>query len=145
MAQTGTRVDPYTNFDFTIQIDGLTVGRFSECSGYGSSIDVITHAEGGAPAEKKLPGPNHYGNIVLRRGMDEERRLYDWHLDALRGDVRRMSGSIIIQNRRGEPQAQFDFVDAWPVRMSGPALNAQGSEVSVEEVELAVEDLRRVR
>lgn len=145
MAQTGTRVDPYTNFNFTVQIDGLTVGRFSECSGYGSNIELITHNEGGVMDEKKLPGLNRYGNIVLRRGMDEERRLSDWHRDALRGDVKRYSGSIIVQDRAGRPQAQFDFLEAWPVRMTGPALNAQGSEVAVEEVELAVEHLERVR
>jgi phage tail-like protein len=146
MPQTGQWVDPFTNFNFTVQIDGLTVGCFSEpCRGYSSTVDLILHNEGGRIEEQKLPGLNRFGNVVLRRGLDPDRTLYGWHLDALRGDVKRHSGSIIVQDRQGDPDAQFDFVEAWLTRMTGPALNAEGNEVAIEEFELAVEGLERVR
>ena len=37
------RVDPYRNFRFLLEIDGITQGGFSECSGFGSNIEVIEY------------------------------------------------------------------------------------------------------
>ena len=41
------RVDPYANFRFLIEIDGIVQAGFSECSGFGSSVEVIEYREGG--------------------------------------------------------------------------------------------------
>ena len=43
MAQTGQRVDPYGNFNFLVEIDGITRAAFHEVSGFDSTIDVIEH------------------------------------------------------------------------------------------------------
>ena len=37
MAQTGQRVDPYRNFNFLVEIDGITQAGFQDCSGFGAS------------------------------------------------------------------------------------------------------------
>ena len=41
MAQTGQRVDPYGNFNFLVEIDGITTAAFHEVSGFDSSIDIM--------------------------------------------------------------------------------------------------------
>ena len=49
MAQTGQRVDPYRNFNFLVSIsDGIAQASFTECSGLGSTTEVIEDREGGA-------------------------------------------------------------------------------------------------
>ena len=44
---TGQRVDPYGNFNFLVEIDGIARAAFQEASGFDSTIDVIEHREGG--------------------------------------------------------------------------------------------------
>jgi phage tail-like protein len=143
MAQTAERLDPLTSFNFLIQIDNITRAAFHECSGFNSVIDLIEHREGGAPSPLKLPGLTKYGNLVLRRGVTDDRELYEWHLAAVNGDVQRRSGSIVVLDRRGQETARWNFYDAWPQRWEGPALNSEGSDVAIETLELAVERLER--
>ena len=47
---------PHGNFNFRVEIDGITVAEFSEVSGLGASIDVIEYRTGGDPTIRKLPG-----------------------------------------------------------------------------------------
>ena len=44
---TGERVDPYRNFNFLVEIDGITQAGFSDCTGIGASTDPIEYREGG--------------------------------------------------------------------------------------------------
>ena len=44
---TGERVDPFVNFNFKVELDGIIQAAFHEVSGLDSSIDVIEHREGG--------------------------------------------------------------------------------------------------
>jgi phage tail-like protein len=145
MAQTGQRLDPAPGFHFRVEIDGITRAAFHECSGFSSSIDLIEHREGGAPHPLKLPGLNKYANVVLKRGVTEDRELYDWHLAAIEGDVQRKTGSIVVTDRRGDERARWNFFDAWPQRLEGPMLNSESQELAIETLELAVERLERVR
>jgi hypothetical protein len=55
------RVDPYKNFRFLVEIEGITQAGFSECSGFGSEVEVIEYREGGEPTSvRKLPGRVKY-------------------------------------------------------------------------------------
>ena len=144
MPRTADRVDPFLNFNFRLEIDGLHVAAFHECSGLDSTIDVIEHREGGGPI-RKLPGITKFSNIVLKRGITDNRELYDDHLRCTEGKVVRRDGSIVLMDRAGQDQvARWDFSQAWPAKWVGPALNAEGNDVAIETLELAHEGLRRV-
>ena len=41
MAQTGQRIDPFRNFNFLVEIDGISQAGFSECTGLSSTTEVI--------------------------------------------------------------------------------------------------------
>jgi len=143
MANTGQTIDPFLNFNFRVEIEGLQVAAFHECSGLESNIDVIEHREGGGPI-RKLAGLNKFPNIVLKRGITGNRELYDLHLAALDGLVQRKSGSIVLRDRADQEVARWDFVQAWPARWVGPSLTAEGNDVAIETLELAHEGIRRV-
>jgi phage tail-like protein len=143
MARTGQPVDPFLNFNFRVELEGLQVAAFHECSGLESSIDVIEHREGGGPI-RKLPGLNKFPNIVLKRGITDNRELYDQHLGALDGQVRRKSGSIVLMDRADQEVARWNFERAWPAKWVGPSLTAEGNDVAIETLELAHEGIRRV-
>src|ERR1035438_8445667 len=41
------RVDPFKNFRFLVEIDGITQAGFADCSGFGSNVEVVEDREGG--------------------------------------------------------------------------------------------------
>jgi len=137
---TGQIPDPYGAYNFLVEIDGITRAAFHECSGFDSTVDVIEHREGGENTTlRKLPGMTKYSNIVLKWGITDDRDLYDWHRQVVRGDIQRRNGSVVLLNRRGEETARWNFVRAWPSKWDGPDLNAEGTDVAIETLELAHE------
>ena len=141
---TAQRVDPYRNFKFLVEIDRIVQGGFLECSGFGSSVEVIEYREGGeASTVRKLPGKVSFPDITLKWGVTDSRELYDWHLAAVNGAVDRRNGSIILQDDLGNEATRWNFFNAWPTKWDGPSLSAKGNEVAVETLILAHEGMAR--
>ncbi len=144
MAQTGQRVDPYGNFNFLVEIDGIRRAAFQEVSGFDSTIDVVEHREGGDNlTPRKLPGMTKYSNIVLKWGITDDTELYAWHRSAVTGNVQRKNGSIVLLDRQGQEKIRWNFVNAWPSKWDGPDFNAEGNDVAIETLELAHEGIER--
>jgi phage tail-like protein len=144
MAQTGQRVDPYGNFNFLVEIDGIARAAFHEVSGFDSTIDVIDHREGGENTTlRKLPGMTKHSNIVLKWGLSDDIELYKWHRDAVNGNVQRKNGSIVLLDRQGQEKIRWNFINAWPSKWDGPDFNAEGNDVAIETLELAHEGVER--
>lgn len=138
--------DPFVNFNFVLEIDGIQRAAFHEVSGLDSSIDVIEHREGGENiTTRKYPGQVKYSNIVLKWGMTDEVELYEWHRKWASGDpsAKRASGSIVLQDRSGEPKARWNFFNAWPAKWTGPNFNAEANDIAIESLELAHDRLER--
>ncbi len=141
---TGTRVDPYRNFNFLVEIDGISQARFSECTGFGGSNDPIEYREGGENTTvRKLPGLTKYPNIVLKWGLTDSLDLYNWWKNIMKGKVDRRNGSIILLDTEGNEKIRWNFFNAWPTKWDGPDFNAKGNEVAIETLELAVEGTER--
>ena len=141
---TGEIPDPYGNFNFLVELDGISRAAFQECSGFDSTIDVIEHREGGENTVlRKLPGMTKFSNIVLKWGVTDDRELYDWHRNVVQGDIERKNGSIVMLNRKGEEVVRWNFMRAWPTKWDGPDFNAEGNDVAIETLELAHEGLER--
>ncbi|MEJ2747388.1 MAG: phage tail protein [Anaerolineae bacterium] len=141
----GAIVDPYGNYNFLVEIDGIARGAFHECSGFDSTIDVIEHREGGDfTALRKLPGMTKYSNIQLKWGITDDMALYNWHRDVVNGTLERKNGSIVLLGRDGAEVARWNFIRAWPTKYDGPDLNAEGNDVAIEMIELAHEGVERV-
>lgn len=137
-----TRQDPYAAFDFLVEIDGLTVGGFSECRGLSAEIDVIEYREGGDRGGiRKLPGLTRYSNIVLKRGITASRELWQWFRATATGAADRRTGRIVLLDRDRNPVAAFRFVEGWVARWEGPHLRAAGNDVAIETLEIAHEGL----
>jgi phage tail-like protein len=137
--------DPFNNFNFLVEIDGLSRGAFQQCSGFDSTIDVTEYREGGSnTTPRKIPGLTKHSNITLKWGVTDDMELYKWHKDAVNGDLVRKNGSIVLLNRKGEEVARWNFERAFPVKYHGPDLDAQKSELAIETLELAHEGLTRV-
>jgi phage tail-like protein len=138
-------LDPQGNYNFHVELGGISRAAFHEATGLDSSVDVIEHREGGWNlSPRKLPGQTKHANIVLKWGLSTDRELIDWHQRIVDGEIDRRDGSIVLLNRRGEEVARWNFVRAWPAKYTGPAFNAEGNDVAIETLEFAHEGVRRV-
>jgi phage tail-like protein len=139
----GKRNDPYGQFNFLIEIDGVVKGGFSEASGLTTDTNVIEYREGseqqGTP--RKLPGLIKYGNIVLKRGWTKDKSLWEWRKKVIDGKTSRAAGSIVLLDEARNEALRWNFREGWPSKWEGPALNAKTSEVAVETLEIAHEGL----
>jgi phage tail-like protein len=139
-----TRVDPYKNFNFRVEIDGIAVAGFSECGGLSSEVDVIEYREGQDGAVRKLPGLTRFSDITLKRGITRSDELQNWFRNILNGQADRRSGAIVLLDDQKNDVVRWNFVGAFPRKLEGPHLKAQGNDVAIETIELAVEGLERV-
>jgi phage tail-like protein len=135
------RIDPYRNFRFRVEIDGIVQAGFRECTGLGSHIEVIEIREGNEPssASRKVPGRVIYPDIVLKWGVTQSRELYNWHLAVIEGQLQRKNGAIVLLDLSGNEVARWQFIDAWPSKWDGPTLNATGNDVAIESLTLTCE------
>lgn len=132
--------DPYRNFNFIVEIDGLEVGGFSDASGFGASTDPIEYREGGDPARtRKLAGMTKYPNLVLKYGITDKHVLLDWYEQVVEGVIDRRQGRIKVLDVDGTAKMAWNFYGAWPTKWDAPDFSAKGNDVALETLELAVE------
>lgn len=141
---TGQRVDPYRNFRFLVEIDGIVQAGFSECSSFGSNVEIVEYREGGDVATvRKLPAKVSYPDISLKWGVSDSRELYDWHRAAINGKIERKNGSIILQDDVGQEKIRYNFFNAWPSKWDGPDFSAKGNDVAIDTLTIACEGVER--
>jgi phage tail-like protein len=142
MAATGDRNDPFSSFNFLVEIDGVTVAGFSECSGLTTETDIIEYRNGDEDITvRKLPGLKKFGNITLKRGFTTSKELWDWRKKVMDGKTERQSGAIVLLNEARQPALRWNFSEGWPRKLDGPTFNAKNNEVAIETLEIAVERL----
>ena len=139
-----TRPDPFGAFRFRVEIDGIATAAFTEITGLDSTTDVIEYRTGDMRAAAKLPGLHRYANIVLRRGITQDRELWEWRRRIIEGKIDRRDGSIALLADDGGEVMRINFRDGWPAKWEGPDLNAKTSEIAIETLEIAHEGLEVV-
>jgi phage tail-like protein len=139
----GSSVDPYKNFNFRVEIDGIAEAGFSDCTGLESEVSVIEYRQGGDPFTRKLVGRPRFGNITLKRGVTKSSELQDWHKKILEGlNDRRNVVIILLDDERSEVVRWIAF-NAFPRKWEGPQLHANGNEVAIESLELCCDRIER--
>jgi len=132
--------DPYGDFNFEVEIDGIVVGAFQKCSGLSYEADVITYRDSMDPYVKYRPGLKRFGRITLTKGYIGSTALWDWCQSVMRGRMERRHGAIHLYEDDGNtPATTYRFLDAWPVRWSGFKMDGHGTGTLVEEIELVTE------
>lgn len=133
---------------------GIRAG-FAEVSGLNSEIEMEDFREGGRNiGPRRFPRWGRYPNLVLRRGVTDDRALWDWWADVIthsytltRGSARpspRRNGVILLDGFDHQAIAAWFFSNALPERLSGPALAARSNEIAIETLELSHEGLLRL-
>lgn len=135
---TGQRSDPFPAHIFAVEIGGIIMATFSECSGLQGEVEVFEYQEGGQNRfVHRLPGRTKWSNLSLKRGLTDCPKLHDWYDEAFQGRVTREDVSVVIYNQAGDAVRRWTIRSAYPVKWVGPQLKASANEVAIETLELA--------
>src|SRR5262245_31025791 len=131
--------DPVVNIHFDVILDGAPMGSFTQCDGLGVEYEMKEIVEGGQlGAHIHLPGKMKYTNVKLTRPIDIFTiDLAVWFDTMMLNPMGRMPAQIVAQTTDGSPLRTWNLFDVFPVRWTGPQLNASGSQVATETLELA--------
>jgi phage tail-like protein len=141
MTATGARNDPYSAFNFIVEIDGVVVGGFAEAGGLTTETNIIEYRNGNEPVTRKLVGQPKFTQITLKRGYTDSRELWEWRKLVITGHTQRKSGTIQLLDEARQPALKWSFREGWPSKWEGPALNAKNNDVAIEALEIAIEEL----
>ncbi|RLA83725.1 MAG: phage tail protein [Epsilonproteobacteria bacterium] len=138
---------PLLNYRYRVEISGLVVAGFSEVSGLEQEIEVEEFKEGGSDFVHHFPKGIKHSNLILKRGLSTSDELRKWYQEVLKaishGSAIPKSSDIYISiiGPTGEDEIRFFIKSAYPIKWSGPQLNANGSDVAIETLELVHEGL----
>lgn len=134
----GVRADPYQGYNFLVEIEGILAGGFSDVSGLGVETEFLDYREGGVNEYvHRFATGTKYPPLILKHGLTLIDGLWSWHQEIVQGTVTRRNGTIYLMNAQGIPVMWWDFLEAFPVKWTGPELRASASQVAIESVELS--------
>lgn len=138
-------VYPFKKYNYDVQIDGKSVGGFSEVSAPDITIEPIEYREGNFSVNTagKQPGLVKYSNITLKWGMTTSMDLYNWTKEVENGKVARKTVVISLLDDEHKEIAKWTIIEAWPTKYQGPDFNATSNEVAIESLELVNEGITR--
>lgn len=137
--------DPYRSYNFKLDINGVSEGHFTECSGLSVKVESIPYREAGAnQIVRKIPGPVDYAAVTLRYGVTSSRELWDWLMKAVEGNVERKNVSIILLDSAGSSEVmRWNLQDAWPSEWQGAGLNTTDRAIAIDSLTLVFDRLER--
>jgi len=155
-------VDPYVRHRFDVDLgdDRPSLG-FTEVTGLSVRVqarpaeadaasevdwfdwgDRLGHAIGRAPSvqRRRTASPP----LTLRRGVTDDRRLWDWLQGWVTGRVETRDVRVYLLDDTGERARGWRCRDATPVRWSGPELAADHPAAATETLELTHEGIEAI-
>lgn len=132
-------------YRFLVELDGLIVGGFTEVTGLQAETELMELAEGGLNTHvHQLPKRTKYPPLVLKRGITNSSELWDWYANVVSGKITRKSGSVILQNQAGKELCRWNFFESYPVKWTGPDMNATTSSIAIETLQLVHNGIKTI-
>ncbi len=145
----GTRRDPDLQFCYTVEIDGITLGMFSEAGGIKWSMETENVKSGGNnDHEFYLLGRAKFDPLVLKRGfVAAEGMLFDMmkaNYDLTSSAAPRHKVDVVVLKRQNNTGlsglvglgeiGRFSFPNCFVQEWSGPQFNAKTSDITIESI-----------
>lgn len=134
---------PLPVFHFEVDWEGTNIG-FSEVSGLTSEAELIEYRDGASPefSKIKMTGLRKYSNITLKRGIaPADNEFFAWLNAVKMNKPERRNLTVKLLNEEHAPVMVWKIKNAFPIKVEGPSLKADGNEVAIESIELAHEGL----
>ena len=118
--------------------------KFQEVSGLDTETQAIEYRHGDHPvfSTMKMPGIKKFGNITMKKGIfKSDNKFWDWYNQIKMNTIKRVPVTISLLDEAGGATMTWTLANAWPTKITGTDLKADGNEVAIESIEIAHEGL----
>jgi phage tail-like protein len=138
-------VDPVVSFQFSLELNGMT-GYFTEVTGILSESPVATHKVVNPAAKEvttQVPGRTDGDQMTFKRGLTKNIEFWSWRELVITGQTEeaRVDGSVVMYNRNYEEVRRWNFINAWPSKISGPQIASDSGDLAIEELTIVHEGM----
>lgn len=136
---------PLPKFYFQVDLGSTKDVPFQEVSGLETETQVIEYRAGNSKVFStiKMPGISKVGNVTLKKGVfAKDNKFFDWYSKIKLNTIERQVIVIKLMDEGNNPTMVWTLNNAWPCKVQGTDLKADGNEVAVESIELAYETLK---
>lgn len=136
---------PMPKFRFEVDLgDELQGVAFQEVSGMDVENQIVEYRKSNSPlfSTEKMPGIVKYGNITMKRGVFvNDNTFWKWHNEISMNTIKRRTVLIKLLDESGAVTMQWQLNNAWPTKITSTDLKSDGSEVAIDTLEIAHEQL----
>lgn len=132
---------PLPKFYFQVKWDDSEMA-FQEVSGLDIETEVLEYRAGNSKvfSKVKMPGMVKSGNITMKKGVFvKDNAIWDWFAEIKMNTIKRKALTISLLDEGGAPTMVWKVQNAFPSKITGTDLKAEGNEVAVESIEIAHE------
>ncbi|HEY4319220.1 MAG TPA: phage tail protein [Herbaspirillum sp.] len=138
-----TTLWPLPKFYFQVKWDSQVMS-FQEISGLDIQSEEIKYRHGDSPEFSviKMPGMKKVGNVTMKKGIFKgDNKFWDWFNQIKMNTIKRVPVTISLLDEAGKPTMVWTLANAWPTKITGTDLKAEGNEVAIETIEIVHEGL----
>ncbi|GGI52869.1 phage tail protein [Oxalicibacterium solurbis] len=138
-----TSVWPMPKFYFQVKWDSQVMS-FQEITGLDIQSEEIKYRHGDSPEFSviKMPGLKKVGNVTMKKGVFKgDNKFWDWFNQIKMNTIKRVPVTISLLDETGAPTMVWTLANAWPTKITGTDLKAEGNEVAIETIEIVHEGL----
>lgn len=117
---------------------------FQEVTGLDAQSEEIKYRVGNSKVYSvvKMPGLIKYSNVTMKKGIfKDDNKFYDWFSQVKQNTIKRTDITISLLDETDTPTMVWTLKNAWPTKISGYELKAEGNEVAVESIEIVHEGM----
>jgi phage tail-like protein len=116
---------------FKVLLDGVPIA-VQKIEGTEVASEVVDRGARTRPQKRS-------GTLTLVSDSANSKELYDWRKSVMDGAPRRKSVSIVFLNDAGTEAARINFYNCFPIKWTGPSLNAKSSGHATESIQISYE------
>ena len=137
--------EAYVPIYFTLKIGGAeAAGFFKGATGFDNESETAEIKRSLATGKTdiiKAPSNQKWSDIELKRGVDQDKTLWNWRKMINDGKLKdaRKDCTITMLDYMGQPVVTYSIINAWPKKYTGVGLKADSNEVAVEGITLCHE------
>jgi phage tail-like protein len=138
-----TTVWPLPKFYFEVKWDSAEM-HFQEVSGLDAEAQPLEYRHGDSPqfSTIKMPGLKKFSDVTLKKGVfKSDNRFWDWFNQIKMNTIKRKPVTISLLDEAGAPTMVWTLTNAWPSKVTGTDLKAEGNEVAVDTIVICHEGL----
>lgn len=138
-----TNIWPLPKFHFSVKWGDQEMS-FQEVTGLDAQSEEIKYRVGNSPVFSviKMPGLIKYSNVTMKKGIFKgDNKFWEWFSQIKQNTIKRIDITISLLDETNTPTMVWTLKNAWPSKISGYELKAEGNEVAVESIEIVHEGM----